>query len=680
MKIGWKKTLLTAFAFSMLTATTAFAKNVSMNLFYDGKNHAYNAQEITIKIDGKELVPADMPAVAVDGRTMLPMRLIATELGCEVLWTEATKQAFVINDDYTIAFTLDSKTGHKNGEEFTMDVPAKNMNDRTMLPVRALANALDLTITWEDATRTVNISTSGAVAPEDPVDVVLPSDAVKVTSVSVPESTTSKQIFTISTSKAMIKYDEIYLDDSRIVLDIANATNGLASTISKTNSSIVTGIRTAQHEENGVSYTRVVLDLSGKKDYTITQSADQTKLIVTFNKVVVEDISLTHKSDTDKIQISGDGSFGASVYTLANPNRIVVDITNAESELADEFSVKNLEYITAARAGMFNADTLRIVFEVDQLTDFTWKEDNGEMTLEVKKSTLANLSFDTEDNVLYLEKDKSIDIDDVEFNDHYLDGYYEVVLPGNYKGIYGYGKMQVGGDAVESIQLDTVSGETIIRFNQNQIQAYEIEEENGNYAIYAKNPKEVYDRVLLLDAGHGGSAPGTSANGMVEKAVNLKLTLEIEKNLRNSDIKVYLTRDRDTNPDNNSRARTANQIADLMVSIHMNAAEDNTAANGTETLYKTHSNEVNSRLTSLKAAEIMQSHLVPAMNTTNRGVKERTDLLILNATTVPAVLIETGFLTNPGDASKIANDDYLDEAAEAISDAIIEAMFNYKLR
>lgn len=679
MKIGWKKTLLTAVAFSMLTATTAFAKNVSMNLFYDGKNHAYNAQGITIKIDGKELVPTDMPAVIVDGRTMLPMRLIATELGCEVLWTEATKQAFVINDDYTIGFTLDSKTGLKNGSEFTMDVPAKIMNDRTMLPLRALANALDLTITWEDATRTVNISTTGTV-PEDPVDVVLPSDAVKVTSISVPDATTSKQVFTISTNKSMVKYDEIYLDDSRIVLDIANATNGLAGTISKTNSSIVTGIRTAQHEENGVSYTRVVLDLSGKKDYTITQSADQTKLIVTFNKVVVEDISLTHKSDTDKIQISGDGSFGASVYTLANPNRIVVDITNAESELEDELSVKDLEFITAARSGMFNEDTLRIVFEVDQLTDFTWKENNGEMTLEVKKSTLENLSFDTEDNVLYLEKDKSMDIDDVEFNDHYLNGYYEVVLPGNYKGVYGYGKMQVGGDAVESIQLDTVSGETIIRFNQNQIQAYEIEEESDYYAIYAKNPKEVYDRVLLLDAGHGGTDPGTSGNGLVEKAINLKLTLEVEKNLRNSDIKVYLTRDGDTKPDNNIRARTANQTADLMVSIHMNAAEGNTAANGTETLYKTHSNESASRLTSLKAAEIMQSHLVPAMNTTNRGVKERTDLLILNATTVPAVLIETCFLSNPGDASKIANNDYLDEAAEAISDAIIEAMFNYKLR
>ena len=72
-------------AVGMLSSVTAFAANVSMNLFYNGKNHAYNAKEIVVKIDGKTMTPKDMPAVAIDGRTLLPMRQIAQELGSDAI-------------------------------------------------------------------------------------------------------------------------------------------------------------------------------------------------------------------------------------------------------------------------------------------------------------------------------------------------------------------------------------------------------------------------------------------------------------------------------------------------------------------------------------------------------------------------------------------------------------------
>ena len=92
MRSKWKRLLLTTVAVGMLSSVTAFAANVSMNLRYNGKDHAYNAPEITVKIDGKKMTPKDMPAVSIDSRTVLPMRQIATELGCEVVWNEAAQQ------------------------------------------------------------------------------------------------------------------------------------------------------------------------------------------------------------------------------------------------------------------------------------------------------------------------------------------------------------------------------------------------------------------------------------------------------------------------------------------------------------------------------------------------------------------------------------------------------------
>ena len=127
------------------------------------------------------------------------------------------------------------------------------------------------------------------------------------------------------------------------------------------------------------------------------------------------------------------------------------------------------------------------------------------------------------------------------------------------------------------------------------------------YKIIVKNPKEVYKKIVLLDAGHGGKDPGASANGLVEKNLNLQIVQKIAKYLEDRNIKVYLTRNADVYPENLTRANTANQIADIMVSIHMNSGP--ITANGTEVLYQIHSNDDGSKLTSKQLAETLQSHI-----------------------------------------------------------------------
>ena len=68
-------------------------------------------------------------------------------------------------------------------------------------------------------------------------------------------------------------------------------------------------------------------------------------------------------------------------------------------------------------------------------------------------------------------------------------------------------------------------------------------------------------------------------------------------------------------------------------------------------------------------AEAIQNSIVAETDNVSRGIKQRTDLLILNGTTVPAVIVEVVFLSNVGDALKISQEDYQDIVAEAIADA-----------
>lgn len=676
--MNWKKLLLTTLALGLLGATTVYGEQVKMDLFYNGKHHAYAAKEVKIEIDGKAMVPKDMPAVIIDGRTMLPMRQIAQELGCEVNWNEAAKQIYVMRGSDIIVFTVDSKTGYENGKEFTMDVPATIVNDRTMLPVRALADALHLNIKWDDPNRIVSIQSGDTVVKDEPkAPESGQTTAGTLTGIQTPSEKDADQTFTIQADGPMGRYEKTFVDDQKIVLDFYGAKSSLPSEITKTNSDIVTGIRTATHENNGDSFTRVVFDLSGKKDYEFTQSADKKNITISFGKTTVDKISAVHSQNKDIITIGGTGSYGASVAMTADPQKIIVTIPNCQSNLSDKINIADLQYVLEGKVDTSKGNTVELVLAVEDLVQYSYREENQNLILEIYPTTLKNMRYDKNANVLYLDKKDKIDTGSVKFEDHYLDGYFDVTLPGDYESDYGYGTYDVKGTVVENIEVSTKGGNTTFRFKQNRISAYEVTAEGDSYAIRVKNPKEVYDKVLLLDAGHGGKDPGTSGNGMQEKNLNLTIAQKIAQKLQGSGIKVYMTRDRDVYPENSTRAKTANDIADLMVSIHMNSGPE--TANGTETLYQVHANDNGARLTSKQLAEILQGKVVSATGNTNRGAKLWTDVLILNRTTVPAVIVEVIFITNTGDALKISNPAYQDQVAQAIADGIQEAA-KYPLR
>lgn len=676
--MNWKKLLLTTLALGLLGATTVYGEQVKMDLFYNGKHHAYAAKEVKIEIDGKAMVPKDMPAVIIDGRTMLPMRQIAQELGCEVNWNEAAKQIYVMRGSDIIVFTVDSKTGYENGKEFTMDVPATIVNDRTMLPVRALADALHLNIKWDDPNRIVSIQSGDTVVKDEPKAPESGQTTTgTLTGIQTPSAKDADQTFTIQADGPMGRYEKTFVDDQKIVLDFYGAKSSLPGEITKTNSDIVTGIRTATHENNGDSFTRVVFDLSGKKKYEVTQSADKKNITISFGKTTVDKISAVHSQNKDIITIGGTGSFGASVAMTADPQKIIVTIPNCQSNLSDKINTDELQYVLDGKVDTSKGNTVELVLAVEDLVQYSYREENQNLILEIYPTTLKNMRYDKNANVLFLDKKDKIDTGSVKMEDHYLDGYFDVTLPGDYESDYGYGTYDVKGTVVENIEVSTKGGNTTFRFKQNRISAYEVTDEGDSYAIRVKNPKEVYDKVLLLDAGHGGKDPGTSGNGMQEKNLNLTIAQKIAQKLQGSGIKVYMTRDSDVYPENSTRAKTANDIADLMVSIHMNSGPE--TANGTETLYQVHANDNGARLTSKQLAEILQGKVVSATGNTNRGAKLWTDVLILNRTTVPAVIVEVIFITNTGDALKISNPAYQDQVAQAIADGIQEAV-KYPLR
>lgn len=88
--------------------------------------------------------------IVKDDRTLVPVRFIAESFGAQVGWDEATSTVTVQNGDTTITLVIDTKDMKVNDQVITLDVPAQTINDRTLIPLRAVAEALGKQVFWDD--------------------------------------------------------------------------------------------------------------------------------------------------------------------------------------------------------------------------------------------------------------------------------------------------------------------------------------------------------------------------------------------------------------------------------------------------------------------------------------------------------------------------------------------------
>ena len=228
------------------------------------------------------------------------------------------------------------------------------------------------------------------------------------------------------------------------------------------------------------------------------------------------------------------------------------------------------------------------------------------------------------------------------------------------------------------------------------------------------------DFTVVIDAGHGGKDPGAvSATGKIrEKDITLKVALMVGESIRKNhpEVKVLYTRKTDVFVGLNDRARMANKAdADLFISIHVNAAE-NRSAKGAETftlgveadrtkrnldiakrengviLYeenheKTYANFNPNSPESYIIFEFMQSEFVKESihiaqyvqenfandaNRLDRGVRQA-GFLVLNATSMPSILVELGYISNAEESKYLASD----AAQKRLSNCISKAFDSY---
>lgn len=182
-------------------------------------------------------------------------------------------------------------------------------------------------------------------------------------------------------------------------------------------------------------------------------------------------------------------------------------------------------------------------------------------------------------------------------------------------------------------------------------------------------------RQIAIDPGHGGIDDGASGNGVVEKEINLAIGQKLAQELMRQGAVVTLTRDGDTDyytkgkggkrSDLKTRVSKINESgAEVFVSIHVNSIPGGSWS-GAQVFYG------GSHPASKALAECIQTELKDFPPGNKRQIKQDMGIIVLNATVIPGVLVETGFLSNKQEAARLREDAYQQKLAMSIAKGLV---------
>lgn len=282
---------------------------------------------------------------------------------------------------------------------------------------------------------------------------------------------------------------------------------------------------------------------------------------------------------------------------------------------------------------------------------------------------------------IYFNLPSGVEASKVKNADYYWKKKFIVTIPGDYVDYFKANPVIIKNSVVSKCSVSLTSeGKTKLTFTTTKLQGYKVYAENGVVWIKVGQPKDIYKNIVVLDCGHGGYDSGAIGGGYKEKDFTYSILYTYAKSYFNqstSNVKAYWTRYNDTFVSLNDRAAYAKSIgADLFISLHMNSATS-TSANGTEVFYSTSNNTTLSNgLNSKKMATYFEKNLTASLGMNSRGVKTA-NYVVIYKNTVPAILVELGFISNSSDRAKLADASFQKKSAKKMYQLTEDIFANY---
>jgi N-acetylmuramoyl-L-alanine amidase len=684
----------------------------------NGKIMEYINPTINVMITGKPINTGDMPALAIDNRTLLPAREFfeSAPINAKVEWIAKTQEVQITYADKFIVLKIDDKTAYVNGVATQLDVPATIIRDvtmqygKTMVPLRFISEALGFNVDWINETNTANVTptntgsgnatTTNWSADETTIKQALSQqNNIKIEAKNLPLAninsiTTDNKLgetYRINTD-APVSNVKISEWDGMLILDVENSKrNTNTATYSFGDSTFVREIRTSQFKVAPL-VTRLVFHFNEKPEkYNVSLSEDRKEIIVSISNNNILAVEAAKDTNGDYIKIIS--TMSPNIVTTRENFKIIFDIQTSTSLIGSQLAPIAGQYLTGITVNQYNDNTVRIVGEtnkqsayaIDQVqTDVmidgnTYKkfittirlkglDDTGTTPTVPPVTEEPNEEPSEEEGTIFrLPLPTGITQNMITSKEDYFNNKFTITIPNNCIDYYRSQQLVIDNQLVTNVQYAlNKDGNTDIIITAKTVYVYTVKIENGALKINIRNPRDVYDKIVVVDPGHGGDMPGAIYSNIKEKVFNYKIFEYIKKMAdEQNNIKIYYTRLDDTDASFDSRSGMAAKVgADLFVSIHNNALPQDVSIKGTIVFHQQKwTGEIGTRSKTL--ANIMQKSITGSAGTYDRGIRTA-DYRVLRDNTVPCVLIECAFMTNKEDMGNLQKDEFLQKIATGI--------------
>ena len=262
----------------------------------------------------------------------------------------------------------------------------------------------------------------------------------------------------------------------------------------------------------------------------------------------------------------------------------------------------------------------------------------------------------------YMDKELWVSISQAQDGEIYEDFYKT-------QGVYGNRNAVVDG------YYESGKDTFWLKFRLNDVYEYHSIFEDSKLYIEFVAPKEVYDKIVVIDPAYGADVTGAVSGDLQGKDITIEIARALKKKLDDTDIKVYYTRMDDSNPSDENRIDLTNAAkADMLIRIEVNENEDSKIY-GTEAVYN--SKFFIPGFGSIELADLLEREVVTAISGKANGLVESVEEdVVINQATVPAATIRVGYVSNGQEAILLNRDDYIQKIADGIYQAIMSVYEN----
>lgn len=613
------------------TATSSIKKPISLTI--NDVISTYNGNFLSVSVDGKAVSYNGLPGIIYDSSALVSVKKTFADSAIQAnyVYTNKDKRVVLQKGDITIDMTIGSNIAYVNEVKYIMETEAtiikynETNTSYVMVPLEFVAEKLGYQIDFNEKTQHYSLITTEETGKSEEIEEELKISSSTSTNINTNDNTVPEDLsvyFTWKASEDTVRDYEAYGDTCITQIKAVSAAHSDALVI-----------------------------------YGIT--AKNVQIVNDTNFILI------------KIKNARNLIGSELYYDSANPylNYCSIEQTEEGTVLSILKMRQTIYYSYNINGACVIHFTERFETEQDRLPD-VGEESNNQ----------TNESIVFPDDCFIIPLSEGITYDQLSDTDDYENLSFSIFIPGNHATFLQQQKVQNPYGVLKSYTAvyDSNKKQTKLTFTTKKIQGYSYEIKQSHLLVTIADPQNIYDKIIVLDAGHGGIDPGAMKNNVQEKQINFAVINQYAKEyFDHSDIKVYYTRTTDTKIDLYERAAFADKVgADLFISFHVNA-HNSSSVNGTSVYYSTANNTVtNTGLSSSILAKKVLDNMLAEWGTKNMGVLTN-NFVVVHYNTVPAILVECAFLTNASDFNKITNKTYQKKAAKAIFEAVEEIFKTY---